>query len=275
MTRAGQPWSVPLRSGRNRTDPIPVILAHYHLYKNAGSSVDRAICEAVGAGNFIELDKDRRFRRAPAFNTALIRQILRAHPGMRGFSCHTFVATAHRVDDFTALPIVFLRHPLLRLASIYRFEPTSKAHRDTPMGRLAASLPFPEWLDAFLKSHNGKNYQTCVLSMMEDGSHSPFTNGHPRHIGDIRVAAERLDEVNSLTGVGIVEQFDRSARRIEAAVGRHFPGFRLSGAAANQTKQVDSWQDELAALERSLPADLLARAVMANASDYALYDRYR
>ncbi|MBL3570679.1 hypothetical protein BV509_02545 [Rhodovulum sulfidophilum] len=258
-----------------RPAPVPVVLVHYHVYKNAGSSVDRAIREAVGTDSFMELDKDRGFRRAPAFNAALVRQILHGHPGIRGFTSHTFIPTVHRCNDFVALPIVFLRHPLLRLASVFRFEAISAAHKDTPSGKLAQSAAFPEWLDAYLGMHNGKNYQTCVLSMMEDGSHSPFTNGHPRHIGDIRVAAERLDEVNSLTGVGIVEQFDRSARRIEAAVGRHFPGFRLSGAAANQTKQVDSWQDELAALERSLPADLLARAVMANASDYALYDRYR
>ncbi|ARC87509.1 hypothetical protein [Rhodovulum sp. MB263] len=253
----------------------PVVLVHYHVYKNAGTSVDLAIRNAVGDGNFIELDKDRRFCRAPAFNAALVRQVLRAHPGMRGFSCHTFVPTVHRCAGITALPIVFLRHPLLRLASVYRFEAISKAHRDTPVGKMARSVGFPEWLAGFIGMYNGKNYQTCVLSMAEDGSHSPFTNDHPRHIGDIRVATERLDEIDSLTGVGIVEDFEASAARIEANVARHVPGFRLSGALANQTRPVEDWREELAALERSLPADLLARTVMANASDYALYDRYR
>ncbi|MCE8456771.1 hypothetical protein [Rhodovulum sulfidophilum] len=263
-------------SGRGeRAVTRPVILVHYHVYKNAGSSVDLANRAAVGGANFIELDKHRGFRKAPAFNAALVRQVLRAHPDMRCFSCHNFVPTVHRCPDFTALPIVFLRHPLLRLASVYRFEAISEAHKHTPAGRLALKVDFPEWLEAFLHMPNGKNYQTCVLSRTEDGGHSPFTNDHPRHIGDIRVAAERLDEVNALTGVGIVEDFEASAARIEAKVVRHMPGFRLSGAAANQTKKIGNWREELAALERSLPADLLARTVMANASDYALYDRYR
>ncbi|WP_373355959.1 hypothetical protein [Pseudoroseicyclus sp. CXY001] len=251
----------------------PAIIAHYHVYKNAGSTVDQAIIAAVGQGNFIEIDKTPRYR-GEAHNLPLIRRIREENPGMTGFSSHTFVASAHRATDLIALPIVFLRHPLMRLASVYRFEAVSPPHRATRLGALAASASFPEWLEAYLDHYDGKNYQTCILSMEESGGHSYFTNEHPGHLGDIKVAATRLDEVAELMGVGIVESFDSTAAPMEARIREYFPNFSLSRPVANQTKKVEDWREELRALERSLPKDLHARMVTRNASDFALYHRY-
>lgn len=253
----------------------PTIIVHYHVYKNAGSSVDASIRDCVGADAFIELDKDKRYKEGVVYNSDLVKNVLNDLPEMRGFSSHTFVSTVHRSDAFRAIPIVFLRHPLLRLASVYRFEAKSPAHMNTPSGLIAQKAGFAEWLEAYLDMYNGKNFQTCVLSMDEDGSHSPFTNDHPRHIGDIKVATERLDEINEITGVGIVEDFEGSARRIEERIQKDFPSFNLTSSRKNMTKSVKNWRDEVAILKADLTKSLYVEAITRNSSDYALYERYR
>ena len=64
---------------------------------------------------------------------------------------------------------------------------------------------------------------------------------------------------------------NRSWRRIRA----HVPQFDFGKDAKNQTLRIDDWKDELQRLEDMLPKDLLVRMVTLNASDFALYHRFR
>jgi len=227
-----------------------------------------------GPSNVIELDKDERYCEAPAYSAELVGKVLDDAPDMRGFACHKFVPTIHRCDAFRAVPVVFLRHPLLRLASVYRYERISEIHQQTPSGKLAMKLDLSDWLDAYADTYNGQNYQTCVLSIQEDGQWSPYTNDHPSHIGDLKVAMERLDEIKDLIGIGIVEKFAATAAYIEERINRFLPGFSLSMFCENQTQETRTPSEELAKLEASVSTSTLKKVVESNISDYALYERY-
>lgn len=249
----------------------PAVIAHYHIYKNAGSSVDEAIRSSLGRDALIELDKDPITASETAFNGALVERIHAARPHHIAFACHRFAATAHRSTTLTVLPIVFLRHPLLRIASVYRYG--RRLGQTDEAYAMARDLAFPDWLDWYVDHYNGKNYQTCVLSIREDGRHSHLTR-IPAHTGDIRLACERLDEVAEITAVGLVERFDEAAARFEARIKPFFPAFTLRGMRANATKPGADWREELNHLMASLPGPLLTRFITANSHDFALYDRY-
>lgn len=248
------------------------IIVHYHIYKNAGSSVDAAIRSALGASSLVELDKDSRFSGSPALNRALIERAATDHPELRAFSAHRIVPTVHYSSRFDVRAIVFLRHPLLRAASVHRFE--SKRSDDAGRSyREAREMGFAQWLDWAVRPGNSiqvNNYQTCLLSLAEDGT-LPVEQAGPHRIGDLAVAMHRLDD---LPVVGIVEEYDISARLIEASVADVFPEVRLSGVEVNRTRQVSNWVEEVQQLERSLDTSTLALFREANAQDFALFERY-
>lgn len=106
------------------------LLVHYHLFKNAGSSVD-----AILRANFAERWRAAEFPAAPATQLPLVAQLLAEDRELTALSSHTLRLPPGRIPGAAAIPIVFLRHPLDRLKSAHNFERMQEA--DTRGARLA------------------------------------------------------------------------------------------------------------------------------------------
>jgi hypothetical protein len=96
------------------------VILHYHLFKNAGTSLDAAFKE-----NFSEEKGEwvtREFPAQPAKNREQVKQWILDNPNAKCFSSHTAIFPVPTFDDIEVIPVIFFRHPLDRIASAYSFE---------------------------------------------------------------------------------------------------------------------------------------------------------
>lgn len=239
-------------------------MVHYHIYKNAGSTIDNAIKNSFGKKSLLELDKDSRYKDSKEFNEDLITSIIEDSDDYIAFSSHRMTPTVHRSSQYTFLPVLNLRHPLLRSGSVYRYERIRPD--DKPGKEFAQSMDFPEWLDWSMNNTlniESRNYQTTLLSIPD------VARGETRaELANLELAKSRVDE---LSVVGVVEYFDESCRMFEAYLGGAFPGFKIGNAHDNRTKAIVDWKDELKNMQATLPKSTLIEFEEKNACDYDLF----
>lgn len=246
-------------------------IIHYHIYKNAGTTVIRSLQNYFGEAAVLELDKDPLLENVKCYDAALIRRLIEDRPEVKCFSAHRLLPSIHLVADFPVLPILYLRHPLLRAASVHRFD---RQRKDSWFGKkFAETFTFDEWLtwamlgDVTLEA---KNYQTAILSLTDKGSPSWLTHT-PTPLFNAELVRNRLDRIPV---VGLVEEPKKSAEAFAGFCEGFYSGLRFE-SQQNQTKQVADWRAELDELENGLSAKTVERFKVANTQDYALFDEYR
>lgn len=202
------------------------VIIHYHIFKNAGTSVDFALRQMFGAG-WASFEGEHAHDVLPM---AALRQFLSAHPDILAVSSH--LARPPLPSD-RCLPIVFLRHPILRAKSVYEF---IKKDTSQPGHRLAVNLSFREYIDAILTGRvNGvviRNYQVIHLS---DASF--------READILKASAFESDyeQAKSLLStwpaVGIVERFSDSMKLFSFCYRKILGGKQFSNVWLNRTQE--------------------------------------
>lgn len=238
-----------------------MLIVHYHIFKNAGTSVDMMLQR-----NFGDRWAEAEFPDAPPgsfSNAPLVEAFLSQRPELLAFSSHTAHLPAPKLDR-QVFPVVFLRHPLDRLKSAYVFERLQGA--DTHGARLAKTCDFEGYVRALLTTppvRQARNFQTERLASAE-----------PPQQGTERERALRVLE--SLPFVGLVEAYDRSLARLGDWLAPHFPDFQTVSLHENQTAgQEGDLEQRLAAIKESLPPALFDDLVESNSDDFAIYDKIR
>jgi len=200
----------------------PVII-HYHIFKNAGTSVDMALQQYFHSQwTSYEGSHAHDLR-----TSADLHEFLKKNPTIKALSSHLArPPLPHR----NALPIVFLRNPLLRARSVYEFT------RKDPLQpfREATSGTFANYLDWALSGAPGgvviRNYQVVHLSS------ASFT--------DQGILAAQATEANFLEArtlleswpvIGVVEKYAQSLQVIEHAYRAIFPQLMLRPEHANRS----------------------------------------
>src|SRR5208282_4106023 len=90
------------------------LLVHYHIYKNAGTSVDKNLSDSFGENWKICEGSSENFR----FSNGDIEAFAKANPGVCAISSHRAPPSPSLRRSF---PILFLRHPIERARSVYYF----------------------------------------------------------------------------------------------------------------------------------------------------------
>lgn len=230
----------------------PVIL-HYHYFKNAGTSVD-----AVLSANFGNTWISAEFEGMN--NHEEVARWIAANPQARAFSSHTAQFPLPVVEGITVLPIVFLRHPLDRLLSAYSFE--RKQVSDSFGAKLAKTTDFAGYVRARLDLPNDRqcrNFQATRLARFIPG---------PR----ISEMDRALETVMTLPFVGLVEDFDGSAARMESWLKPHFPEFKAFTARKNVSASRETTMEQrLERMRAGLGEALYAELLDANLKDLCLH----
>lgn len=246
------------------------IIVHYHCYKNAGASLIHSARATLGRPATMEIDKHPTYKDWRPYRIADIETIAAENPDVHFFTAHSIAPEIHHSTRYNAIPLIFVRHPLLRIASSYRFD---RQRRDRPhKTQLAMKLDLAAWIAHQLddtQTIEGKNYQAIIFALGQQAAPPDNAVRSPATV-DLSQVFAQLDTVPF---VGVVEHFGASAARLETLVRPHFPAFAVS-KSANRTKLVEDWQAEVAHLEASLPPRLLARFREANEQDYAIHERY-
>jgi hypothetical protein len=234
-----------------------VVLLHYHLFKNAGTSVDQLLRQNFPGGwvtrEFGERDRD-------AHRAALARWI-RDEPQAIAFSTHTGMLPPPALEGVEVIPLLFVRHPIDRIVSAYTFERRQNA--DTFGAVLARHTTLPGYVEvrlALAGDRQCRDFQVARLAAM-----------FPAEAGDERDRAARA--LAALPFVGLVEAFDASIRRLAALLAPHYPGFSVSPVERNVSRDPrQPLAERLAAVREQLGPALHARLLALNAADLALHE---
>lgn len=237
------------------------VLIHYHIFKNAGSSVDASLQHSFGNrwGSF-EGPHPHAIQ-----SSAQLDQFITANPHLDAISSHLArPPTPHA----RCLPVVFVRHPLLRAYSVYNF---TRSDPSQPYSNVAQDLGFAEYIAWALKKETGsiviRDYQVVHLS---DAS---WRTDHILHAkaetSDLEQACQLLTDWGM---AGVVEQFDLSAQVFQRMYGPRLPDLAFLPRWENATSKGPPPLDEqLDRLRHMLGEALHADFMEINQLDLALH----
>ncbi|NJL52010.1 MAG: hypothetical protein HC930_06905 [Hydrococcus sp. SU_1_0] len=195
-------------------------------------------------------------------NSQLVKEwLVEEQNNISAFSSHTAFFPVPILDNIVLLPIVFLRHPIIRLWSVYKFE---RKHRKVlnQSIQLAQEHDFAGYLNYHLdKSQNRscRNFQTYRFSWL---------NSQP----NMTELERALDGLERLPIVGLVAEFDLSMRFYRQAIAKYYPSFQLKSVHKNITSQRNlSLVEQLELIRNNLDQDTYQRVVVANQDDLRLY----
>jgi hypothetical protein len=243
------------------------VICHYHIYKNAGTSFDHVLTHSFGDRHlsfdgpfpFFVIDQDQ------------LDRIIERKGDAIAFSSHQIQLPAPVSRHYRVLPVVFLRDPALRIASIWRFK---ARHPDgTTTSAAAGAMGFAAWvahcLDDPQEIAHVSNAQTRLLS-------APFRD-RPR----MRRMAGRMEydlaraEANlaGAAAVGRADHFSTDIHGIAAVLAAEGLPLTLPPDLHCNATAASALPTELRrrAVLDDLPADLAERLLAANDQDAALY----
>jgi hypothetical protein len=237
------------------------VLAHFHIFKNAGVSIDASLRESFGRA-WESFD--------PAVDwtnvtTARVLRFLERRPALRAFSSHQLRWPSPDTPGVRIHPIVFVRHPIDRVASIYSY---SRHLGDAE----ASARTFPEYVDWITRPAGqivASSFQTLFLSDDEELVSRPEL-GPPT-----RATAAHLEQamrrIDSLSAFGLVERFDDSVAWLAATLAPTFPELRLRSRHENAQRPAAPLAQRLEEIAIALGPALHKRLVRCNEADLELY----
>lgn len=241
------------------------VLVHYHIFKNAGCSVDTGLKASFG-------DAWAEFEGAHAHDILPARQLaefLCANPHLRAVSSH--LARPPLPWD-GCLPVVFLRHPVLRARSVYEF---TRRDSSQPFSEVARDNEFRGYIQWALRRERGsiviRNYQVVHLSSASWRS-ADILNAEACD-DDLRDSCALLTKWGM---AGIVEAYALSIRAFQALYGRILPELEFQNVRVNATvKTLASVEEQIEHCRDLLGTTLHDDFIAANALDMALYNHAR
>ena len=237
---------------------VKTIIAHYHLFKNAGTSVDTILEK-----NFGSYWQEIEFKKASQkSNCKLVEAWLNQHRDISAFSSHTALFPLPTLASISIIPIVFLRHPIDRLWSVYKFERKHKKVLNHSI-EIAQRYDFAGYLNYHLDRRGDRscrNFQTYRFSFFD------------RQSGSSELA-RALNGLNSLPLVGIVEEFDLSIKHYTNLIAEHYPSFQGKSVRRNITSHHNlALTEKLNLVKDSLDATTYQRLLDANRDDLVLHE---
>lgn len=228
---------------------------HYHLFKNAGTSVDSILQQ-----NFGSRWKEKEFEHDMSSISDEVQSWIDSNADACAFSSHTAVGPLPNIENGCVIPILFIRHPLDRLRSAYSFERLQSSNnygsviaRETTFGgylRVRLALPDERF---------ARNFHASRLGYFADDIE-----------GDEYVKA--IIAMDRLRFVGVVDEFDQSMKIFASIISNHFPGFSLVPAWENSSTSKDlSLSDNLAMMEEDIGVQTWNDLVEANSIDLEIY----
>jgi hypothetical protein len=238
----------------------PPILIHFHIFKNAGTSIDHSLHESFG-------DRWTTFEASDApgsFGPQALESFLAKKPGIQAISSH-IERPFLRVRE--SIPIVMLRHPIERARSVFKFlqRDVSQRYHAFARGSLA------EYVSWELEDPGGgahiRNYQVYHLSDAAARSNNRTRATSRQDLDQVR------DFLLACPAFGLVSEFEASCRQFEANYRALFPLLSFSPVVLNASPRGAG--TEANAIERTradLGETLFRRLCEANELDSTLYE---
>jgi hypothetical protein len=196
------------------------VLLHYHILKNAGSTVEEILYQ-----NF----RDRLLRydipnRDEEVTQAHLVSLLEEHPEVSAFSSHQIYYPVPQAPGFLFFPLCFLRDPLDRIRSIYDYFRDKPSEGD-PISELAARVGLGEFT-----GHLVREYPWMVNDVQVNMLSNGLVNDQPKGLEDLERATERMLATSFL---GVVDCFNKSLIAGQHSLRTIFPNLDCGQAPVN------------------------------------------
>jgi len=179
------------------------VIIHRHIFKNAGTTFDFILRNNFGSA-FCDHRNDIPMRKE---GEKYLLQSLKDNPEVKALSSHHIWFNPKSVNRFTFVPIIFIRHPIERIRSVYNFERQQQAN--TSGALIAKKLDFKEYVSWFMQDN---------VSAVIRNIHTRYLAGvkKPRPLDNkqFRVA---LKFIEKSPFIGVVDLFDQSLKNFDKA----------------------------------------------------------
>lgn len=240
------------------------VIFHYHLFKNAGTSLDAALKKAFNKQEWVTAE----FPSHQQKNREQVAEWVQSKSDAICFSSHTAFMKPGKIAGVEVFPVVFVRHPVDRIQSAYLFEKEQNAK--TFGSTLARNTSFSGYVETMLAMpgwRQVRNFHAWRLAM----SVSPKEG----------VESERaLIAVNRLPFIGVVDQYGQSLTKLNKALAiEGFGDVHLKILKKNVSSgQGSDLTSRLSDIKNQLGESLYNELVEANSVDMEIYkkvkDRY-
>ena len=241
------------------------VIVHYHLFKNAGSTIDSILSKHFPGEQHGHIEGPY------PWSTVQPQELVEfalANPALRVMSSHQARLPLPHHPDIRFLPLLFLRHPIDRLASVYEFErrqPVDSLSPSVAIARNGGLAEFAKWVVSPEATAVCRNFHVAHLA---NAQHDMRT---ARATNEDYVSA--LKHLESLPFFGIVESFQQSIEVMQAIFRPYFGDIDLAYLSANVTPGRHATLDERLAHIRSELGESLYRSVVElNSLDMLLYE---
>ena len=240
------------------------LILHGHLFKNAGSTFDWSLRRCF-EDNFLDHRDDEGMREG---GNEFLKSLILKNPKLMAISSHVMPLMHSYPTEIQILPIYFLRHPLLRVRSVYEFE-LRQLPAITPGAIEAKNRSFREYIAWRLDEKVGaiiRNYHSRYLGGLR--RRGPSAKGDKE---DFETALQTLSQT---TIAPIVEHYDSSMIILEEALKPLFNSIDLSYVPQNVLQKEDkeiTLDEKLLELKHDLE-ELYDDLVAVNRFDLLLYE---
>ena len=245
------------------------VICHYHIFKNSGTTFDELLKH-----NYAE----RHVSFDGPFPYFVIEQnqfesIIMRSSNTIAFSSHQIRLPVPTSLDFVALPVIFIRHPLLRARSIYKFK--GKTDDNTPMSKIARSMSFDQWVIHCLSDaqliRQISNAQTGFLSGVYQWKRQSRRTTNEMEF-DIHQAMRNIENVPLL---GRTEYFDNDIKRFPEILAQYDIEFKIPKVKPQNVTSPDLDKplvDRLEQARSSLSEENYDKLMAANSQDLFLFE---
>ncbi len=189
---------------------------------------------------------------------------------MRAYSSHTARLPMPDIEDVNIIPVMFIRHPLIRLYSGYRYEVNQDAQ--TPGAIMAKKVDFGDYIRWRIRrplDSSIRNFQANRLTHLLRPERGRVTEKD-----DMEALA--LEALNRLPFIGFVEKFELSLQMLAKQVSRYGLELKVSDQRDNVNSDLNiSTEDRIAVIRADIGEELFQKYCDKNAVDLKIYDIVR
>lgn len=242
------------------------VLIHYHLFKNAGSTLDAILGRSFPGIAHGHIEGPEPWS---TLEPGQILEFILSNPSVGLVSSHQAHLPVPVDPRVHVIPIVFLRHPIDRFASVYEYERRQPAGSVSPSAIIARGYDlkaFAKWTIGQDATAVCRNFQVIRLAAAQ---------------GDMRFARAThedyrtaLDRLKRLPFFGIVESFEDSMIGLRYMLNPYIGELDLSYKIANASPgRAATLTERLSLIEQQLGATVYRDLLEINALDMLLYDK--
>lgn len=236
-----------------------IVITHVHIFKNAGTTFDWILKKNFDQ-NFLDHRKPMEMRKG---GSEYLKKIYIDTPDLVAVSSHHIPFSPIEIEneDMEVLPVYFMREPVDRALSVYKFEKKQKniQNEGTSMAKELDFREYVRWSLAERKSRTLRNMNTL------------YASGLRRVSGEVELEHAYMN-LSSTPLMGVVDRFDESMVVFEEALMTYFPNIDLSYIAQNvNQREKKSLSEKVDEIKELLGTELYEKVKTINANDLKLY----